>query len=150
MTERVTRMLAALLGVVAVLVSPGPALASGSATKTATQDGLTVTLTASPIDAGSGKPVRFTARARTEHATGALVYGLAYGDGATTRPVAVPQYCLAGPGRPATGAWHFTHRYHAPGRYQVRFEVSVNCGGEHAVVRLTVNVKAVAGSTTTG
>jgi hypothetical protein len=110
-------MLVALLAAVAVAaVSPVSASASGSATKTATQDGLTVTLTATPSGAESRQPVRFIARAQTEHATGALIYGLAYGDGTTSRPVAIPQYCFAGPGRPATDTWHFTHRYRAPGR----------------------------------
>jgi hypothetical protein len=136
-------MLTVLLAAAALLaVSPVSAWAAGSATKTVIQDGLTVTLRATPGAVATGAPVHFVARAWTEHATGALVYGLIYGDGTSSRPVAIPQYCLAGSGRPAAGTWRFTHRYRAAGHYQVRFEVSVNCGGEHAAVRLTVTVKA--------
>jgi hypothetical protein len=133
----------ALLAALAIAsVSPVAAYAQGSVTKTATQDGMTVTLTADPLSAGSGTVVRFVGRAHTEQATGALVYGLTYGDGTSSRPVAVPQYCLAGAGRPASGTWRFTHRYAKPGRYQVRFGVSVNCGGEHASVQLTLDIRA--------
>jgi hypothetical protein len=138
-SDRAARTLVSLLAVAAVAVlSPVSALASGSTTRTVTQDGLTAT----PTNAQTGQPVRFVARARTQHATGALVYGLTYGDGTSARPVAVPQYCLAGSGRPAAGTWHFTHQYSAPGRYQVRLQMGVNCGGEHASLQIAVNVAA--------
>jgi hypothetical protein len=131
----------AALAVMAVagVFSPAASWASGSVTKTVTQDGLTVTLTATPEGGGS---VRFSAHARTEHATGAWIYSLAYGDGSTSRPVAIPQYCLAGAGRPATGSWNFTHQYRKSGRYAARFTASVNCSGEHATVQLTLSVRS--------
>jgi hypothetical protein len=80
------------------------------------------------------------ASASTEQATGALGYGLSYGDGMNAAPVATPQFCLAGPGRPAQESWRFTHRYRAPGRYRVRLDVYVNCGGARASVAVAVIV----------
>jgi plastocyanin len=117
------------------------ASAGGSATNKTTVDGLTVTLTAAPARTSPGTTVRFLASASTQHATGALGYGLSYGDGRSAAPVAIPDFCLAGPGRPAQQSWRFTHSYRAPGRYQVRLNVYVNCGGQRASVAVTVIVR---------
>jgi hypothetical protein len=142
MTSRLSRILLAILAFAAMAAtSAAPASASGpSVTKTATQHGLTVTLTAAPANAKVGQPVHFTAKAQTEHATGAWIYSLAFGDGTTSRPVAIPQYCLAGAGRPATGSWTFTHHYRSSAHYVIRFGAAVNCSGASASVRVVVNV----------
>lgn len=125
------------LAVMALAWSAPP---SGSATGRATADGLTVTLTALPGRTRPGRTVQIVARASTQQATGALGYGLSYGDGSSAPPVAIPQFCLAGPGRPAKDSWRFTHRYRAPGRYRIRLDVYVNCGGGRASVGVMVTV----------
>lgn len=105
-------------------------------------EGMTVTLVARPGHPRKGAPVHFLATASAEHADGALTRSLAFGDGRDAPPIAIPQFCLAGPGRPASATWRFTHRYRAAGRYEVKFASGVNCGGGHASVTLTVNVRS--------
>lgn len=127
------------LALVALAWSAPP---GGSAMNKASADGLTVRLTAVPARTRAGRTVEIVASASTQHATGALGYGLSYGDGTSAGPIAIPQFCLAGPGRPAQESWRFTHRYGTPGRYRVKLDVYVNCGGARAGVGVTVIVRS--------
>lgn len=99
-----------------------------------------IKLTATPGAPKAGEVVRFTLSAHIAHATGALVRSLAYGDGSSAPPVAVPQYCLAFPGRAASETWRFSHSYAKPGHYDVTASAGSNCGGGHATVRLAIVV----------
>ena len=78
------------------------------------------------------------ATAYARRATGALGYGLRYGDGTSAPPIEVPQFCLAGRGRPVRQSWRFSHRYRAPGRFRASLSVQVNCGGAQATAALSV------------
>jgi hypothetical protein len=138
--QRAARAFAVALAL-ALIAFAWSAPAGDSATSKRTADGLTVTLTAAPARTSPGTTVRFVASASTQHATGALGYGLSYGDGRSAPPIAIPDFCLAGPGRPAQESWRFAHSYRTPGRYRVRLNVYVNCGGQRASVVVTVTVR---------
>lgn len=115
--------------------------ASQSRSATAHAEGLAVTLTATPDRVRRGAAVRLLLSARAKHATGALYYELAYGDGTKAPPVVIPEYCRAGNPPPATASWHFSHRYRSAGHYRVSAVVAVNCGGGHVRVSLPVTVR---------
>lgn len=106
------------------------------------EHGLRVTLSVDLSEVRVRAPVEIELKARAQHANGALFYTLAYGDGKSAPPVMVPQYCLAGGGRPASGSWHFTHRYRSRGAHKIVARVMVNCGGASAKVAVTVHVSA--------
>jgi hypothetical protein len=75
--------------------------------------------------------VKFTLTISDDHVLGAFGYVVKFGDG-TTRTIAVPQYCLALPGRPGRATWRFAHRYGKPGRYRVSAVGYMNCSSERA------------------
>lgn len=110
-----------------------------SATATVGSGGLTVTLMATPKRSKVGSSVEFNATAYERHARGAIGYQLLYGDGATTPPSVLPQFCLVKP-RPAHKTWRLSHRYTSPGKYTVSLSVDVNCTRDHATASVTVIV----------
>lgn len=146
-------MIAAASLALVVLVSaplaaatPGPPLAAGAVPaaglaprSTASSGGLSVSLTAAPSRATVGEVVVFTVRAADRHATGALAYRIAYGDGSIGQ-ILVPQFCIAAPGKPATSTWRLRHRYAAAGVYNVSVTVRVNCTTGQATARLRLPV----------
>jgi hypothetical protein len=87
---------------------------------------LTVTFTVRPTRVEAGSPVQFALTMAAEHALGAFGYDVKFGDG-TSRTIAVPQYCLAPPGRPEHATWRFSHRYAKAGRYRVVVLGYLNC-----------------------
>ena len=122
---------------------PGPAAVSrvpvrspGSATADV---GLRISLKVSPEHVARGSTVRFDLRLSAQHAVGALGYRLFFGDG-TSRANAIPLYCRAGPGVPASAGWSFGHRYAKAGTYHVVVTGLVNCTSSHAVAKATVVV----------
>lgn len=144
----VPRLAAVLMLGVAGVVAPGAASGAqagstgGPVKAKANGNGMTVTLIARPGHPRKGALVHFVATASAAEATGALGRTLTYGDGKSAPPIAMPEFCMAPPGRPATATWRFTHRYSAPGRYTVKFGAFVNCGGGRATVSVTVKVRA--------
>jgi PKD repeat protein len=85
--------------------------------------------------------VTFTIVASAANAPGALHYDVEYGDGSNDAD-AVPQYCVASPGPPASETWTLSHRYAAPGTYTVSVTVAVNCSAQSATATLTVSPTA--------
>jgi hypothetical protein len=108
---------------------------------TGRSDGLIVTLAIAPLPASAGSPVAVKLAATDSHAQGALGYMVRFGDGTAAELSPVPQFCLAGPGRPAHQTWQPTHRYGRRGRYAISATVYVNCTHEQATVRTTVLVR---------
>jgi hypothetical protein len=100
---------------------------------------LAVTLTAAPMRAKAGSPVRFELTAYAPRASGALGYQLRFGDGTSTHNV-TPQFCVAGRGVPTRQTWHLSHRYKAAGRYRVSASVSVNCSSDFGTAGVVVDV----------
>lgn len=98
---------------------------------------LEVVLMIRPARAIVKAPVTFTLTMSDSHAVGAFGYELKFGDG-TSRTIAVPQYCLVPPGRPAHATWRFTHRYSKIGRYRVSVLGYVNCTSTRALRAITV------------
>jgi hypothetical protein len=86
--------------------------------------GLTVTMAA--VRGSAAHSVTFTITASASHAPGALHYVVAYGDGTTAANV-TPQFCRAGPGRPAHHTWRLTHTYPGVGPYPVTAQIGVTC-----------------------
>jgi len=108
---------------------------------TASDDGLTFHVTAAPTHGPVSTAVVFTIVATATHATGALHYVVEYGDGSSDAD-AVPQFCVASPGPPASQTWTLSHQYKAAGNYTVSVMVAVNCSGQAAAAMLTVSPTA--------
>ncbi len=102
---------------------------------------LEVVLTIKPARAIVKAPVTFTLTMSDSHAVGAFGYDLKFGDG-TSRTIAVPQYCLVPPGKPAHVTWRFTHRYSKIGHYRVTVLGYVNCTSTRASSATTVVITA--------
>ncbi|MGB9113451.1 MAG: hypothetical protein WCF24_12095 [Acidimicrobiales bacterium] len=75
----------------------------------------------------------------SDDALGAFGYDVRFGDG-KSRTIAVPQFCLAPPGRPERATWRFSHRYSTAGHYHLSVLGYVNCTSEHATEAITVIV----------
>jgi hypothetical protein len=75
------------------------------------------------------------------HATGALHYMVTFGDGSRAAD-AVPEFCLAGPGKSTSETWTLPHSYVAAGSYKVSVTVAVNCSSAAATALLTVSPTA--------
>jgi hypothetical protein len=114
---------------------------SRSKSASAHADGLTVTLSATPDRVKPRSTVKLQLSVHAKHASGALDYQLAYGDGSNAPPIVIPEYCLAGNPPPASASWHFSHIYRSAGIYDVSATVEVNCGGGHVHVMLPVRVR---------
>jgi hypothetical protein len=99
---------------------------AASARRHGTPSGLTVTFAAHPTHAATRSPVKFTLSITDDHAVGAFGYLVKFGDG-TTRTIAVPQYCLALPGRPEHVTWRFSHRYQRSGDVRASVVAYMNC-----------------------
>ena len=120
---------------------PPAGRAGPAAGQAARSGGLTAKLVVTPGVVRRGRPVRIEVTANTPHAQGALGYLVRYGDGTTGGSGAVPQFCLAGPGRAARRAWSATHRYGALGRHVVLVSVYVNCTHDRVLVTAPVVVR---------
>ena len=105
---------------------------------TGRSDGLAVTLAIAPTPASAGSPVVVRLTATDPHARGALGYVVRFGDGTTAESSPVPQFCLAGTGRPAHQTWRLPHRYERRGRYSMSATVYINCTHDLATVRTEV------------
>jgi hypothetical protein len=95
---------------------------------------------ASPGRTRAGAPVFFTVIASERHATGAISYRLAYGDGAAAGSGATPMFCIAGNAPPAHQTWRLAHRYTVAASYRASLSVRVNCSRDHAATSVTVSV----------
>lgn len=120
---------------------PARATRAGRLRARVNRDGVRLVLTASPRLAAPREPVRFRLHGVVEHASGALVRSLAFGDGTRTPSVMVPQFCLGLGGRAQSGTWTFTHAYRRRGSYRATASVGSNCGGGHASVSVVVRVR---------
>lgn len=125
--------------VVLVLATVWATATSSVRTSGTNSSGLSVTLTARPTRAAAGFPVEFTLAMADEHANGAFGYEVRFGDG-TNRTIAVPQYCLAPPGKPEHASWRFLHRYSRAGKYRVSVLGYVNCTSTRVTTAITVTV----------
>lgn len=114
--------------------------ADASTKATVHSHGLTLSLSATPAVAKAGVPVALVLNAHARSANGAFGDRVRFGDGTSTPPVALPQYCLAH-GPAATRTWRFTHRYRKPGSYKVSATAYVNCSGERATVSVRLRVR---------
>lgn len=118
------------------------AIASSSSEKATTRsDGLSLSLTVAPATAPPGAPVKVTLLAHARSANGALGDRVSFGDGTSTPPVALPQYCLGSKAPPASRTWRYTHRYGKRGTYKISASAYVNCSGKRASISLTEHVK---------
>lgn len=114
---------------------------SGGAEAVGRSGELRVTLAVTPTVARAGAAVRVTVVATDPHTQGALGYVVRYGDGATVDSSPVPQFCLAGAGRPAHQTWALTHHYRVHGRYAISATAHVNCTDESATALTRVVVR---------
>ena len=117
------------------------AVSASSTSSSSSSGGLTVTLTATPSSTTPGTAVVFSLSAHENDALGAFGYQIAYGDG-TTDQNAVPQWCRAAPGQPASQAWRLVHSYAKPGTYRVTARVAVNCTSDRTSATVTVTVSS--------
>ncbi|MGD0810626.1 MAG: hypothetical protein ABSA91_13110 [Acidimicrobiales bacterium] len=108
-------------------------------TSTTSLGGLSVTLTVRPWRAERGAAVQVSLSVSDSHATGALGYLLAFGDGSSAAP-ALPMYCLAGPGRAAHQTWQLSHRYVRAGHYKVMASGFANCGPGRVTATVHIDV----------
>ncbi|MFZ2049787.1 MAG: glycoside hydrolase family 27 protein [Solirubrobacteraceae bacterium] len=115
--------------------------ASASAKATTHSHGLSLSLSVTPDTARPGAPVKVSLVAHTRSVNGAFGDSVSFGDGTSTPPVALPQYCLGGNAPAGSRTWHYTHRYRKRGTYRISASAYVNCSGEHATVSLTVHVE---------
>jgi alpha-galactosidase len=115
--------------------------ASSSAKATTHSHGLSLSLSVTPETARPGVPVNVSLVAHARSANGAFGDRVSFGDGTSTPPVALPQYCLGGDAPAASRTWRYTHRYRKRGTYEISASAYVNCSGEHASISLTVHVK---------
>ncbi len=104
----------------------------------ASDDGLMFEVTDEPAHGPVTAPVMFTITATATHATGALHYVVSFGDGSQAAD-AVPEFCLAGPGKTTSETWTLPHTYAAAGSYKVSVTVAVNCSSATATAMLAVS-----------
>jgi hypothetical protein len=122
------------------LVLGGAEKQSRSSRAPARSGDLAVMLTATPVRAKTGSPVKFKLTAYAPHAPGAFGYQLRYGDGTSAAQEAVPLICAAGKGAPLRQTWRLVHYYEAAGRYRVSAGVYVNCTSDGATATVTVSI----------
>jgi hypothetical protein len=128
------------VGLNAIALMPATATpAQGHRTSTKSLGGLSITLTVKPWRVDRGAAVQFNLSVTDSHATGALGYMLAFGDGSSAAP-ALPMYCLAGPGRPAHQSWQLSHRYVKSGHYKVMASGFANCGSGRVTATVNIDV----------
>jgi hypothetical protein len=124
-----------------------PSSSTATATQTAHDGTLSVTLTAQPASgSGSDSAVDFVLRAEQPEAPGALAYQISYGDGATDQNVTA-QVCRGGTNATARETWRLSHRYSRAGTYSVGATVTASCTPNRATAELSLTV---VGSETSG